>query len=96
MHRQEYELEMLRELNKFTETLQGSLSRSDQAYLANAMSLGLAVSGQGARRRTELSQTTEVTAIPTPDADVTATMISDFDKVITRNPPHKYVELSRF
>src|SRR5262245_55742235 len=49
MHRQEYELEMRSELNKFEESLQGSLARSDQAFLASAFSLQAAV---GNRRGT--------------------------------------------
>ena len=44
-HREEFEKVMQQELCGFHQTLQGALSRSDQAYFMNAMSLGVAVSG---------------------------------------------------
>ena len=37
MHRQEYELAMRRQLDQFKTTLQGSLARSDQAFLARRL-----------------------------------------------------------
>lgn len=39
LHRQEFEREMLNELTQFNESLQGYISRRDQAFLANAFSL---------------------------------------------------------
>lgn len=44
-HREEFEKVMRDDLCRFEVTLQGALSRSDQAYFANAMALGMAVSG---------------------------------------------------
>jgi hypothetical protein len=45
MHRQEYELQMKQEIGNFHDTLQASLARSDQAFLASAFALQAAVSG---------------------------------------------------
>ena len=42
-YRHEYEREMADELGRFQLTVQGSVARSDQAYLANAMALSAAV-----------------------------------------------------
>ena len=39
MYREEFETQMQQQLTKFVPTLQGSLSRSDQAYAADAMAL---------------------------------------------------------
>ncbi|HET6327885.1 MAG TPA: hypothetical protein VFG04_24595 [Planctomycetaceae bacterium] len=39
MYREEFETQMLQQLSKFQPTLQASLSRSDQAYAADAMAL---------------------------------------------------------
>lgn len=44
-HREDFEKQMAAELPNFALTLNGSLSRSDQAYFANATALGMAVSG---------------------------------------------------
>jgi hypothetical protein len=44
MHREQVEKILADRLDKFQETLQGSLSRSDQAYLADALALSAAVS----------------------------------------------------
>lgn len=44
-HRQEFEKELAARLSKFEPTLQGSISRTDQAFLASAFSLSAAVSG---------------------------------------------------
>lgn len=67
--REEFEKEMLQELDNFTLTLQGSLSRSDQAYFASAMALGVAASGQAAGvappTRVAVSTSTSNTVVPT-------------------------------
>jgi len=47
-HRQEYERILAEQLDNFKETIQGSLSRADQAYLASAFSLQAAISGSPA------------------------------------------------
>src|SRR5262249_10499751 len=44
-HRDEFERIMQQDLTTFKETLQGSLFRSDQAYLTQALALGVAISG---------------------------------------------------
>jgi len=41
----EFESEMYKQLGGFNDSIQGSLSRSDQAYFADAFSLGAAISG---------------------------------------------------
>lgn len=47
-HREDFEKQMIDRLGKFEPTLQGSLSRTDQAYYANATALGAAISGRQA------------------------------------------------
>jgi hypothetical protein len=47
-HREEYEKVMEQEKCLFDDTLQGSLSRTDQAYFADAFALSAAISGQSA------------------------------------------------
>jgi hypothetical protein len=47
-HREEFEKVMEQEKCLFDDTLQGSLSRSDQAYFADAFALSAAISGQSA------------------------------------------------
>lgn len=47
-HREEVERELEKDLDDFQKTLQGSLSRTDQAYFANATALSAAVSGRSA------------------------------------------------
>lgn len=81
MHRQEYELEMRAELNKFAESLQGSLYRSDQAFLASAMSLQAAV----ASRRGKDSSTQVNTQVV--DAKDPPGVTGDETKVINRAKP---------
>lgn len=44
-YRQEFEDEMFKDHSKFLPSLQGSLSRSDQAYLASATAISAAISG---------------------------------------------------
>jgi hypothetical protein len=44
-HRQDFERTIAQQLTKFEPSLQGSLSRTDQAYLASALSLSAAISG---------------------------------------------------
>lgn len=47
-YRQEFESQMVEEMSNFRETLQGSVSRTDQAYYMNAFALSAAASGEGA------------------------------------------------
>lgn len=47
-HRQEFETVMAAEKDQFTDTLQGSLARSDQAYFADAFALSAAASSSSA------------------------------------------------
>ncbi|MFL5328685.1 MAG: hypothetical protein ACJ8C4_07195 [Gemmataceae bacterium] len=78
-YRAEFEKEMFAEFGNFKETLQGSVSRSDQAYFANALALSAAISGEQAgafapRSRVAVQnntsqQTVNPTAIQPADAD---------------------------
>ncbi len=47
-HREQFEKEMETEFGKFSDSLQGSLSRSDQAYVADSFALSAAISGRQA------------------------------------------------
>jgi hypothetical protein len=85
-HREEFEQQMALELGNFHATLQGSLSRSDQAYFANAMSLGVAVSGPSAVAtppKVLVNNNTAAnsgTAIPVPNVDLPQAF-GAFDKI---------------
>lgn len=48
MHRHEFEREMRADVGKFQESIQATISSSDQAYLASALSLSAAASGKPA------------------------------------------------
>jgi hypothetical protein len=70
-HREDFETQMAAELTTFTATLQGSLSRSDQAYLADAFAMSAAISGKQAGaappdRVVVANTNTPNTAAPTP------------------------------
>jgi hypothetical protein len=89
-HREEYEKEMAQELPNFKDTLQGSLSRSDQAYYANATALSAAVSGRAAGIRppriavsTDTSTTAagQVTPLKPPDLPAQTETFAAFDKM---------------
>jgi hypothetical protein len=56
-HRAEFEQQLSARLGSFKDTLQGSISRSDQAFLASAFSLSAAVSGAPA---VQLPQTASI------------------------------------
>jgi hypothetical protein len=88
-HREEFEKQMAAELGNFQLTLQGSLSRSDQAYLATAVALGLAASGPTAGAappaKVVVSNSTAAgavapTAIPVPQPDLPQAF-GAFDKI---------------
>jgi hypothetical protein len=66
-HRREFEQQMSTQLDKFTLLLNGMISRSDQAYLMQAMSLSAAISGPAA---------TEHIPGATPNAASTVSVIS--------------------
>jgi hypothetical protein len=84
MHRQEFEEVMKEDLEKFTHTLQGSNSRSDQAYLANAMSLSAAVSGSRAVARGPQASS-QTTVLQQADPADPKTLVSGADTVIQRS-----------
>jgi hypothetical protein len=66
-HRQEFEQIMAAELTKFDVTLQGSVSGSDQAYLADAFALSAAASAKAAgRSRATSTSTSSSTAAAAP------------------------------
>jgi hypothetical protein len=69
-HREEFEKIMRQDLCNFTQTLQGSLARSDQAYYMNALSLGIAASGPSAYvTPSAVSSSSTSAAITPPTAD---------------------------
>jgi hypothetical protein len=94
-YRDEFEKEMFKEYTLFKDTLQGSLSRSDQAYVANAFALSAAAQAKASpappRPRfgfnVDVQQTTPAPSsggsapVATPNADA----FSGFNS-ITRNP----------
>lgn len=75
-YREEFEAIMAKRKDEFLETLQGRSSYDDQAFLVQAMSLGLAASGSGAVRRVPAgtytadskSEVKNITLIEPPDA----------------------------
>jgi hypothetical protein len=84
-YREEFEQQMQLQVTKFGPTLQGSLSRSDQAYAADALSLAYtaqAVAGGGAAPGATSSSSSSV-AGPTPPAMPNA--FGAFD-TMTRTP----------
>jgi hypothetical protein len=66
-HREEFEKEMAKELDKFGFTLQGSVSMSDQAYFADAFALSAAAS-RPSRRAVSSNSTVSSAAAPTAQA----------------------------
>ncbi len=82
-HREEFEKTMVKDLCNFNLTLQGSLSRSDQAYFANSFALGVAASGPQAMTTPTVvtsNSATVSTPISTPTPDPTSPVSLD------RNP----------
>ncbi|MCA9080968.1 MAG: hypothetical protein KDA58_10445, partial [Planctomycetaceae bacterium] len=76
-YRQDYEEQMKGQLTEFKSTINGAISRSDQAFLSSAFALQAAISGRGAQRRvptrsvgpdgtTTITQTYTDLAIPGP------------------------------
>jgi hypothetical protein len=66
-HRQEYEREMAAQINQFKLYINATISQRDAAYLANALSLGIAVSGT--KKGTVFNpQTKQLEALAAPQA----------------------------
>src|SRR5262249_51056869 len=63
-HREEFEQQMLAQLDKFDYTLQGSLWQSDQAYFADAFALSAAASAKGGGAATATSSRVAVNNTP--------------------------------
>ena len=61
-HRSEFEKHLEQELGNFSEKLQGSISRSDQAFLASAFSLSAAASGSPAVQLPQTAATSNLIA----------------------------------
>ena len=61
-HRSEFEKKLADELGNFSEKLQGSISRSDQAFLASAFSLSAAASGSPAVQLPQSASTSNLIA----------------------------------
>src|SRR6516162_9873474 len=64
MHRHEYEQVVQKELGNFKLMLQGSITRTDEAYLAMALNLGIAVTAPTSA--TAPAPTSLYTSAPTP------------------------------
>lgn len=99
-HRHEFEKQMAAQLNKFGASIQGSLARSDQAYLAQAIALSAALSGPQAvqtlpstTQTSEQSTTTQTSApapsdatpLAVPNVDDPSKFVSSAKDVINRN-----------
>lgn len=85
-HRQEYEEEMYAQLNQFQLTLNGTLSRSDNSYLAMAVSLGAAIDGTSrARVRVPSADSSTVNQVQVLDAPVAADSKTLVDQKISGN-----------
>lgn len=63
-HRQEFEAQLVAQLNAFDYTLQGTISQSDQAYFTDALALSAAATPP-ARGSSTTTSTTTVNAAPT-------------------------------
>jgi hypothetical protein len=97
LHREQVEKVLADRLGKFTETLQGSLSRSDQAYFADAFALSAAISGQQAgllppgrvvvNNNTGAANTVQPTALPPPPATVQTEVFEGFGKITRSDVP---------
>jgi hypothetical protein len=93
-HREEFEKQMAAELGNFHATLQGSLSRSDQAFFVNALALGAAASSNAATVRppgrvvvanSTNSNAVAPTTLTPPAAEIPADAFDAFAK-ISRTP----------
>ena len=97
-HRDEFEKILVAERDKFADSLQGALSRSDQAFLASAFSLAAAVSGSPAVKLPQTAATSRVintrqraalkdagVASPTPDQLTNVTAPTEIP-IPTTNP----------
>lgn len=82
-HRQQFEIEMAKELPNFAATLNGTLSRTDQAYFINALALSNAASSQhGLAGGSAASSSSSATSpLDTSTQDITGAFTN-----ITRNP----------
>ncbi len=67
-HRSQFEQIMAQQLNQFELLLNGNLSRSDQAFLVNALTLSAAISGPQAI----VTQPAMVSTVVTPDGNTTS------------------------
>jgi hypothetical protein len=97
-YREEFENEMLKDLPNFKDTLQADVTRSDQAYFANALAISAAVSGRQAglippakvvvQNTTATPNTTVVTpaAITVPDATPDTGVFKGFDSIKRTDP----------
>ena len=86
-YRREYETQMAAQLAEFQATINAAISRSDQAFLASALSLQAAVSGDRAVATTPASRSESEasTVIAIPDGVDVEKAISGFDTVIKRS-----------
>ncbi len=86
-YRDDFEKQMVGDLGKFAESLQGSLLRSDQAFLASATAISAAINGQQAGAapparvmvQNNTAQGVASTPIPVPDATPTAAVFNGID-----------------
>ena len=87
-YRQEFEEVMRPEKDNFSETLQGSISRSDQAYFMNSLALSAAVSGEAAVQ-TVPKGTTDKDGKIIQQQIITPVPVADLPKFVgdSANPP---------
>jgi hypothetical protein len=79
-YREEFETEIVKDLDKFQETLQGRLARQDQAVFASVSALQAAITGPVAVR-TPPPPGVKGDIIPVPDAALPSPDVAPFDKL---------------
>jgi len=84
-HRQDYENQMVTELGNFTATLNGSISRSDQAYFVNALSLSAAISAKSSSGGSSSSSSSSAAPTNPADAGIPSDVFGGFTGM-TRSP----------
>ena len=85
-HRQDFELQMAVELGNFTATLNGTLSRTDQAYLVNAFALSAAATSKNSSSGGSAASSSSSSAPSTNPLDASTADITGAFTSMTRNP----------
>lgn len=85
-HRREFEEQMAEQLNAFKTTINASLSRSDQAFLANSLALSAAISGpQAIATQPTAPEGTTTTVVQVPQRDDANSNVTAVDTVLKRS-----------